>query len=220
MAAGKYPPYRPSSADRAAFSQLKQLTEKLAALEAIINEQQRLLNQQAQEPRTIADIPGKRFTHIVALSLTIEAGATDRVVATYNVGADGPWVLTGASMSYRKTEGSYLGIDGPVTMLGQAISPQHLELGYNNIYNTPVGQSITWELRDASSGRQFQNSPISGAIFNVYNGAVFYLPVEHVFPPASVVEVAVTPRVAQTNAGIVDVTLLGYRILQNPEYQP
>lgn len=199
---------------------LRAANTKIKTLEKGTEEIKNLLQKQADAPRWIEDIPGRRVPYTGVIDLTIAANSTSRVEGVLTLSTDGPFVCTGVAMYFQRTAGSYDGCWGPATTFDARMAAANAGDGFENIFDQPHIGSFDVELSEAGSDRNWQNSAFASALFSPQSGGVYVLPVANVFGRSSVVSAKVTPSVAQTVAGKVQVLLLGYKIVQGDVYQP
>lgn len=202
------------------FASQRVASQKLQSMDQVIQELKSLIRAGADAPKYIENIPGKRVPYIAEIDITIAANSTTRTEGTYPVSQDGPFVATGLAAFWQRTTAPYNGIPGPATTVDLKIAPASQQLGFQNLFDTPVVGSFNFEIADSASDRNWQNQAFSSGILNAANGYMYMFPVSYLFPTNTVARVYVTPTVAQTVAGQVLVLLLGYKIVQGQSYQP
>lgn len=199
---------------------LRAANSKIKTLEKGTEEIKALLQKQADAPRWIEDIPGRRVPFTGVIELTIAANSTSRVEGVLTLSTDGPFVCTGIAMFFQRTTGSYSGEWGPATTFDARIAAANAQFGFDTLYDQVNIGSFDVELSEAGSDRNWQNASFASALFSPQSGGVYVLPVANVFGRSSVVSAKVTPGVVQTVAGKVQILLLGYKIVQGDVYQP
>jgi len=195
-------------------------SQKLATMGQVVEELKSLVRAGADAPKYIENIPGRRVPYIAEIDITIASGSSARVEGTYPVSQDGPYVLTGLAAFWQRTTAPYNNYPGPATTVGLRMAPASQNVGFDNLFDTPVVGSFNLEIADSASDRNWQNQAFTSAILNPDNGYMFMFPVSYLFPTNTVARVYVTPTVAQEIAGQVLVVLLGYKIVQGQAYQP
>jgi hypothetical protein len=212
------PPVTPNEAQL--FQALRKSRGEIESLKQGMREIQTLLARNANAPKWIEDLPGKRVQYEGVIDVDITANSLSRVEGSYSVSTDGPFVITGIAMFYQRTEGPYSGVWAPASMLNSKIDAGNTGLGFLGLYDQPVVGSFDVEFAESGSDRNWQNNPFSSAIFAPSIGGVYVLPVGALIGRSALVLVRVTPTVAQGQEGKVQVILLGYKIVQGDTYQP
>lgn len=193
---------------------------RVEAAEKQLSEVMSLLRQQANMPKWVEEIPGKRSNYFAVIEITIAALSTAKAEGTYTVSTDGPFVITAIAMWYQRTTAPYNGNWRPATAVDARIAPASQHLGFQYIYDDPVLGTFDVEFAESGSDRNWQNSPFASALFSPSVGCCYVLPVAQLVGRAGVVTCRVTPGVAQPYAGKVQCLLLGYKIVQGDTYQP
>jgi len=220
------PPFDPNSSSLlqqkldALYAQQRKDRQTLADALKVIDELKATMRQSTDAPTLISQIPGKRVPYMAAIDITISASSTTRAEGTFPISQDGPFVCTGAAMFWRRTSGAYTGWWGPATTVGMKIAPATQQAGFDTLFDNPIVHSFNVELTDTASDRQWQNQAFASALFNPENGYMFMWPVQYLFPTNTVAKVYITPTAAQSVAGVVEILLLGYKIVQGASYQP
>lgn len=202
------------------FAALRKSQGEVNALKQGMREIQALLAKNANAPKWIEDLPGKRVEYNGVIDVAIPANSLSRVEGSYPVSTDGPFVITAIAMFYQRTEGPYAGVWAPASMLNSKIDAGNTGLGFLGLYDQPVVGSFDVEFAESGSDRNWQNNPFSSAIFAPSIGGVYVLPVGALIGRSALVLVRVTPTVAQEQEGKVQIILLGYKIVQGDTYQP
>lgn len=174
-----------------------------------------LLRASQDSPKYIDTIPGRRVPYMAAIELAIAADSTSKVEGQFTNPQDGPFVLVGIGLFFRRTEGSY-GVWGPANTLKATISEVGQQHGYGFLLDQPHCISGDVELSDQGSGRLLQDRPIASAAFD----GPYVLPVEFLVDTASVIKASFSPNIASPFAGIVQVDLMGYKVVQGNTIQP
>jgi hypothetical protein len=196
------------------------LARKLDKQENEIGDLRALLSAAADTPQFIDQLPGRRVPYFAEEELTIAANSTARAEAQHNVSADGPFVCTGIAAFYKRTEGPYKGIAGPVTAVDARIAEAGQNLGLAYVFDQPHAISGDFEIIDRGSDRQWQNRPIASALLGVDVGGMYVLPIANLFGTNSSITMAFTPGIALPYAGVIQMILCGYKIVQGQNYQP
>lgn len=186
------------------------------ALEEVLD----MLKARQDVPKYLDDMPGRRVPFCAPVDLTIPANSTTGVEGNYQVTTDGPFAVTGIYLVYKKSEGVYAGWYGPASSLDARIAMIGQQHGAGYIYDQPTLISGDWEVVDRGSGRNWQDKPVSSALFCHDVGGVYVFPLTHLFKEGAVISVKFTPGVALPDAGVVQFGLLGYKIVTSDVYQP
>lgn len=202
------------------FAALRKSQAEVNALKSGMREIQALLAKNANAPRWIEDLPGKRVQYNGVIDLQIPAQSLSRVEGSYSVSTDGPFIVTSLAMFYQRTVGPYAGVWAPAAMTESKIDPSASGLGFLGIYDQPVVGSFDVEFAESGSDRNWQNNAFSSAIFAPSVGGVYVLPVGALIGRSALVLVRATPTVEQEYEGKLQVILLGYKIVQGDSYQP
>lgn len=202
------------------FASSRSQQGRMEAAEKQLSEVMSLLRQQANMPKWIEEIPGKRSNYFAVIDITIAASSTAKVEGTYTVSTDGPFAITAIAMWFQRTTAPYNGDWRPATAVDARIAPASQQHGFQLIYDSPVLGSFDVEFSESGSDRNWQNSPFASALFSPSMGCAYVLPVAQLVGRAGVVTCKVTPTIAQTRAGKVQCLLLGYKIVQGDTYQP
>lgn len=189
-------------------------------LKQSMSEIQALLANQANAPRWIEDMAGKRVQFNGIVDIPISANSLSRVEGSYSVSTDGPFIITAIGMFYQQIAGLYAGVWAPACMTENKIDASAGGLGALGIYDQPVVGSFDVEFAESGSDRNWQNSALSSALFAPSVGGVYTLPVAALIGRSALVMVRVTPTLRQLQDGKVQVQLLGYKIVQGDSYQP
>lgn len=208
----------PTSADitRALQAQIA----KTRSLEKHLDELRALMQAAASVPKHIEDIPGVRVPWQGIIDIIIPASSSSRAEGTLTLSSDGPYVVTGLALFWRRTSGAYQGHWTHATTAGLKIAPASQQLGFSFLFDQPLVASFDVEIEVTDSGRNWQNMPFSSALFNPMTGGAYIFPAAHLLGTNAIVKVHVTPTVTQTVSGIVQAIFLGYKIVQGPVYQP
>lgn len=190
----------------------------ISALKQNISEVVALLAKNANAPRWIEDIPGKRVQFNGIVDIPIAAQSRSRVEGSYSVSTDGPFIIVGVGMFYQRIDGPLAGVWAPATMTENKI--ESAGTGMLGIYDQPVVGSFDVEFAESGSDRNWQNNAFSSGLFAPAVGGVYVLPVAALIGRSALVMVRVTPTVVQPYDGKVQVLLLGYKIVQGDSYQP
>lgn len=199
---------------------LRKSQNDVSALKQGLQEVQALLAKNANAPKWIEDIPGKRVQFIATVDVTIAASSTSRVEGSYSVSTDGPFIITGIAMFYQRTSGAYSGVWAPATTVENKIALAGQNFGFQYIYDQPVVGTFDVEFSESGADRNWQNSAFASALFAPAVGGVYVLPVAALLGRSALIIVRITPSVAQTSAGKVQVLFLGYKIVQGDSVQP
>lgn len=207
------------------FAALRKNQSDVQALKQNISEIQALLAKNANAPRWIEDLPGKRVQFNGIIDIPIAANSLSRVEGSYSVSTDGPFVIAAIGMFYQQgqsgeTNNPYAGVWAPASMLESKIDASAGGLGFLGIYDQPVVGCFDVEFAESGSDRNWQNSAFSSSIFAPSVGGVYVLPVAALIGRSALVMVRITPTVRQLFDGKVQVQLLGYKIVQGDSYQP
>jgi hypothetical protein len=202
------------------FAALRKSQQEVMTLKQGLREVQALLAKNANAPKWIEDLPGKRVQYEGVIDVDIPAQSLTRVEGSYPVSTDGPFVITSVAMFYQRKEGPYAGVWGPASMLNSKIDAGLSGVGFLGIYDQPVVGSFNVEFAESGSDRNWQNNSFSSALFAPSVGGVYVLPVGALIGRSGLVLARVTPTVAQEYEGQVQIILLGYKIVQGDSYQP
>lgn len=197
---------------------LRKSQGEIAGLKQGMAEIQALLAKNANAPRWIEDIPGKRVQFYGIIDVPINANSLSRVEGSYSVSTDGPFVINAIGMFFQRTTGPLAGVWAPVSMIENKI--ESAGTGFLGIYDQPVVGSFDVEFAESGSDRNWQNSAFSSALFTPAVGGVYVLSVAALIGRSALVMVRITPSVQQSYDGKVQVLLLGYKIVQGDSYQP
>jgi hypothetical protein len=208
----------PGSVDQAFLAALRKNQGEVQALKQGMAEIQALLAKNANAPRWIEDIPGKRVQFNAIIDVLIAGNSLSRIEGSYSVSTDGPFVVAGIGMFYQRVAGPFAGVWAPATMTENKIQPAGT--GFLGIYDQPVVGSFDVEFAESGSDRNWQNSAFSSGIFAPAVGGVYVLPVAALLGRSALVMARVTPSVQQAYNGKVQILLLGYKIVQGDSVQP
>jgi hypothetical protein len=208
--------------DQRTAAAIKGLAAKAKTQEAQLNQLLALQKASVDAPKWIEQIPGRRVPFWGIIDLTISADSTAKVDGTYSVTEDGPFVVTGVALFFKKTSGSYAGIYGYANAAGSRIASGStgMQHGYQYLTDQPWVISGSLQIADRGSDRNWQNKEVSSALFSPEAGGVYVLPTACLFDRNSVIEVGFTPGVSIPYSGSVQCVLLGYKIVQGQNYQP
>lgn len=193
---------------------------RIEGLEKGIDEMKAMLRSVSDAPKWIEEIPGRRVPYFATIDITIAASSTSKVEGTFTVSTDGPFSCIGIAMFFQRTSAPYNGMWAPATTVDAKIANASQQLGFNYLFDSPLMGSFDVEIAESGSDRNWQNNAFASALFSANTGGVYVLPIANLFGRSSVATVRVTPTVAQTVAGKVQVILLGYKIVQGDTYQP
>ena len=193
---------------------------KTRNLEKYIDEMRALLQGAQAVPKHIEDIPGVRVPWQGVLEIAITANSSSRSEGTLTLSSDGPYIVTGLALYWRRTSGAYQGYWTHATTAGLKIAPASQQLGFGGLFDQPLVASFDVEIEVTDSGRNWQNIPFSSALFNPNTGGAYIFPVAHMLGTNAIVKVHVTPTVVQAVSGVVQAIFLGYKVVQGPVYQP
>jgi hypothetical protein len=199
---------------------LNSQSAKTRSLEKIVDEMKSLLQAAHAVPKHIEDIPGVRVPWQGVIDIAISANSTSRFEGTLTLSSDGPYIVTGLALFWRRTSGAYQGYWTHATTAGLKIAPASQQLGFGGLFDQPLVSSFDVEIEVTDSGRNWQNMPFSSALFNPAVGGAYIFPVAHLLGTNAIVKVHVTPTVSQTVSGVVQAIFLGYKVVQGPVYQP
>lgn len=202
------------------FAALRSQQLKIESLERSAKESQALLRHVSDAPKWIEEIPGGRVPFFATIDITIAASSTSRAEGTYTVPTDGPFVCTGIGLFYQRTAAPYNGLWAPATTYDAKIAPVLANLGFGNLFDSPLYSSFDVEIAESGADRNWQNNSFASALFNEKVGGVYIFPTSRLIGPSSVITVRVTPTIALAVAGKLQVLLLGYKIVQAATYQP
>jgi hypothetical protein len=206
------------SADPRIAAQLAAFAKKSQKQDAMIEQIMELLSGAADAPKYIKNINGRRVPFWAPIEITVAAGSTSKAEAQFTVSQDGPFVMTGIGVWFRPSEGPYP-IWGPGNTAHATTSETGQQHGYGYLLDQPHCISCDIEFTDQGSGRVLQERAITSAAFNSTEGPL-PLSLEYLLEPNSVLKVSATPTLGTQNAGIIQVVLFGYKIVQGPAYQP
>ena len=193
---------------------------RIEGLEKGLDEMRSMLRAVSDAPKWIEEIPGRRVPYFATIDINIAASSTSRAEGTYTISTDGPFACIGVAMFWQRTAAPYNGMWAPATTVEAKIAHSSQQLGFNLLFDSPLMGSFDVEIAESGSDRNWQNNAFSSALFSPSQGGVYVLPIANLFGRSAVATVKVTPTVAQTVAGKVQVILLGYKIVQGDTYQP
>jgi hypothetical protein len=181
----------------------------------------------ADAPKWIEQIPGRRVPYKAVIDLPILANSTAKVDGLYNVSQDGPFVLTGIGLFYKRMNppsgqpaDPFAGIWGYATAsASRIISVFPTAAGFLGL-DQPHVTSGALQIVDRGSDRQWQNKEIPSALFSPEAGGIYVEPIACLFERDSVIEASFTPSIAVDYYGLVECVLCGYKIVQGQSYQP
>lgn len=201
-------------------SALKSMATMVKQHDAQIQQMTAIQKANADAPRWIEQIPGRRVPFWAIVDLTIAADSTSKIDGTYSVTEDGQFVVTGVGLFFKKTSGAYTGIYGYASAAGAKIGAVGQQHGYGYIADSPWVISGSLKIVDRGSDRNWQNKEVASALFSPEAGGIYVLPVACLFGRNSTVEVSFTPGVAIPYSGSVQCVLCGYKIVQGQSFQP
>lgn len=213
------PPAQPST-EQKLVNALMASQRRIEGLEKGLDEMKAMLRSVSDAPKWIEEIPGRRVPYFASIDITIAASSTSKVEGTFTVSTDGPFSCIGIAMFFQRTTAPYNGMWALATTVNAKIANASQQLGFGYLFDSPLMGSFDVEVAESGSDRNWQNNPFASALFSASTGGVYVLPVANLFGRSSVATVRVTPTVAQTVAGKVQVLLLGYKIVQPDTYQP
>lgn len=199
---------------------LKQIHSKQQVQQQVIDQLMALQKAAADAPKWIEQIPGRRLDFKAPINLNIAANSNSKVEGTYSVSEDGPFVVTGVAGYFKKTEGSYAHVWGPISTLDARIATTGQQHGYQNLFDQPHLISGDISITDRGSDRKWESSDVSSALYSPQGGGAYVLPIACLFSRNSVIEVGFTPNPAVPYSGVVQMILLGYKIVQGATFQP
>lgn len=203
----------------AALGATRKNTKDLAQIKELVEELKSYMTSVGQTPKFIEQMPGARSPFFAVVEVVIDADSTSRKEGTDHIGADGPLVVTGVALFYKRTSGPYQ-VWGPATAYGAEIAQGNAQFGLENIFNAPHIGSFTVELSCSGSDRLWQDKPVSSALYSPEAGGAYILPTSFLVAENSTLKVSVTPDVALDYAGKVQAVFLGYKIVKGPNYTP
>ena len=204
------------------MASLRRSNGEVQLLKQSMSQIQALLANQANAPRWIEDLPGKRVQFNGIIDIPIAANSLSRIEGSYSVSTDGPFIIAGVGMFFQVTDPQcpYAGVWAPACMTENKIDASAGGLGFMGIYDQPVVGSFDVEFAESGSDRNWQNSAFSSALFAPSVGGVYTLPVAALIGRSALVMARVTPTVRQLFDGKIQIQLLGYKIVQGDSYQP
>lgn len=208
-------------------NQIENLFKAMRALDSRTKQQQQFIDQMmalqkaaTDSPKWIEQLPGRRVPFMAPVNLTIEADSTSQVSGTYSVTEDGPFVVTGVAIFFKKTSGAYANIWGHGAASCARIAPTGQQHGYGYLFDQPHVISGDVAITDRGSDRKWESADVASALYSPEGGGAYVLPIACLFGRNTVIEVAYTPNPAIPYSGTVQVILLGYKIVQGATYQP
>lgn len=205
--------------DSGARSAISNMAMRLKQHEAQLLQLTALQKATADAPKWIEQIPGRRVPFGGITDLPIPANSTAKQGGIFNVAEDGPFVMTGIGLFYKRTEGPFAGIWGYATAADSRLTTGYPDPGFAGM-DRPHVTSGGLEIIDRGSDRLWQSKELPTSLFNAEAGGVYMLPIACLFDRASAVEQSFTPGLAVDYAGVVQCVLLGYKIVQGQSYQP
>lgn len=142
------------------------------------------------------------FTYNIDIALTVASTARQGGVATIN--QDGYFLLDRIMFAYRMTAGVNVGRFRPISTGNPAVAAAAAAIADE--------LDFLWEISDGTAQRLRQENPTPGCIVFRQDRDGF-LPAPDVFPPASTVNVFITPLVAPASTNVFTVSLIGRQCL-------
>lgn len=206
--------------DQKTASALKSMFVQMKTQQQAIDQLMALQKASADSPKWIEQIPGRRVSFIAPINLTVEADSTSKVEGTYTVSEDGPFVVTGVAAFFKKTSGAYQNIWGYASAADARIAEVGQQHGYGYLFDQPQVCSGDIGITDRGSDRKWESADVASALYSPQGGGAYILPIGVLFGRQSVIEVGFTPNPAIPYSGVVQIVLLGYKIVQGATYQP
>lgn len=212
--------------DVRARSAIANMAMRVKQHEAQLTQLTALQKATADAPKWIEQIPGRRVPYKAVIDLPVLANSGAKVDGVYNVSQDGPFVLTGIGLFYKRMNppspeppDPFAGIWGYATAAHARLLDTHPAEGFLGL-DQPHVTSGGLQITDRGSDRQWQNKEIPSALFSAEAGGIYVEPVACLFERDSVIEASFTPGVVVDYPGLVECVLCGYKIVQGQSYQP
>lgn len=199
---------------------LKQLHAKQQTQQQALDQLMSLQKAASDAPKWVEQIPGRRVPFNAPINLTIDADSTSKTEGTYSVSEDGPFVVTGVALFFKKTEGAYSQIWGHAATGSARIAQTGQQHGYQFLFDQPHLISGDVTITDRGSDRKWESADVSSALYSPEGGGAYVLPIACMFGRNSVIEVGFTPNPSIPYSGVVQAILLGYKIIQGATFQP
>lgn len=205
----------------------KDLHQVVSAQSRLIQKHEQALKQllevvrrSTDAPKWVEEMSGRRTPHMGIAELTIVADSTSRVSDTVEISEDGPFIMLGIAGYFRKTSGAYQGWWGPINAYDARIAAVTQGVGSAFLYDQPNLISGTVEITDQGSGRLMQDNAVASALWSPQAGGVYTLPTGYHVPRSSVILCQFTPNPSVPYSGVVQIVLLGYKIVQGAPFYP
>lgn len=214
------PPQTPEA--QRARAVINNMAMRLKQHEAQLQQLTALQKATADAPKWIEQIPGRRVPYFGVIDLPILANSTSKIDGLYPVSEDGPFVVTGVALFYKRTgsDDDFAGVWGYATAVGARMLNNFPSVpGFLGL-DQPHVTSGSLQLADRGSDRNWQNKEIPSAMFSPEAGGVYVLPIACLFERNSAIEASFTPGLAADYPGMVQCILCGYKIVQGQSYQP
>ena len=194
--------------------------KQLDDLSSVTEQLKGVIEQAGAAPAYIDQIPGRRVPYLHRVELLVAANSTARIEGRANITQDGPFVITGIMLLFERTAGPYNSKYYAATTIDLKMAEAVMSLGFQGLFNNPVGFDADIQITDTASDRGWQNIAFPSAICNAENAYTYMLPLSYLADQNTTVNIAATPKFTQDFAGTLHVMLLGYKIVQGASYQP
>lgn len=184
-------------------------------------EQKFALEKGTVQARYIEDIPGKRVPYLYGVNIEFATAATApaRTTGTITISQDGPFVAVDIWVTWRVTltGDANIGRYFPVSSGDPHSGVVLVVAGAGNDTFRDDMVDFLIDFTDAGADRQLQNIPIPGHFFQ---DRPLRLNVPWFLERNSAVTVGVSQLRGIDSTGILNINLVGYRILQPIDYRP
>lgn len=194
--------------------------DQLDDLTSVTEQLKGVIEQAGAAPAYIDQIPGRRVPYIHRVELLVPASSTARAEGRANITQDGPFVVTGIMLLFERTTGPYSSKYYSATTIDLKMAHAAMALGFQTLFDNPVGFDADIQITDTASDRGWQNIAFPSAVCNAENAYTYMLPLSYLADQNTTINIAATPKYVQDYAGTLHVLLLGYKIVQGASYQP